>query len=142
MRIDITPPPNNNALKTLSQGIQRYNQDHLDDDVVFEADKRFAAFVYNDEHQVVGGIRANGFWNYCIIELLWLAPQCRGTGIGTQLMADVEAYAKRLGFAYIRAETLDFQAKGFYVKCGYRLYGELPDHPKGHTTYCLFKSLK
>ncbi len=52
-----------------------------------------------------------------------------------------ENFAKAKGFSYIRTETLSFQARPFYEKLGYKLFGELPDYPKGHTTYCLVKAL-
>jgi hypothetical protein len=41
----------------------------------------------------------------------------------------------------MRTETLSFQARPFYEKLGYKLFGELVDYPKGHTTYCLVKKL-
>ncbi|WP_105264531.1 GNAT family N-acetyltransferase [Pseudoalteromonas sp. T1lg76] len=141
MHIELATAPSEADLKTISQGIQSYNQEHLPKQVVFEPDTRFAAFARNDKGEVIGGIRAKAFWNYCIIELLWLSAQTRGSGVGSRLMAAVEAHAKAQGFNYMRTETLDFQAKPFYEKLGYQVYGELVDCPKGHTTYCLIKAL-
>ena len=114
---------------------------HVSDDVVFEKDTTFSVFARDDEGKIIGGIRAAAYWNYCIIELLWLADETRGKGIGSALMEKAESYAIKRGFEYMRTETLSFQAKPFYEKLGYHVYGELPDHPKGHTTYCLIKSL-
>ena len=133
--------PNEQDLKTISQGIQTFNQQHLPDDVVFEKDTNFAVFARNEQQQVIGGIRAVAFWNYCIIELLWLDEKARGLSIGSKLIAATEAFAKENGFNHIRTETLDFQAKGFYEKQGFSVFGSLPDYPVGHTTYCLVKSL-
>ena len=113
----------------------------MPDEVVFEPDTKFSAFVRNENNAVVGGVRATAFWNYCIVELLWLSEEIRGSGIGSNLMAQVESYAKSKGFQYIRTDTLDFQAKGFYENLGYKVYGQLLDCPKGHTTYCLTKVL-
>ncbi len=141
MKIELTTTPEAEDLKTISKGIQTFNQDHLTDDVVFEPDTKFAVFARNDENKVVGGIRATAFWNYCIIELLWLADETRGSGIGSQLMAQAEFFAKEKGFYYMRTETLSFQAKPFYEKLGYRVFGQLEDYPQGHTTYCLVKKL-
>ena len=141
MKIELTEAPSAPDLKIIGQGIKTYNQAHLPDDVVFEPDTRFAVFARNQQGEVVGGVRANAYWNYCLIELLWLSNAVRGSGVGTQLMAQAESYAKEKGFAYIRTETVDFQAKPFYEKLGYKVYGELPDFPKGHTTYCLVKKL-
>ncbi len=141
MKIELALSPSKEDLQTISQGIQSYNQGHMPDDVVFEKDTRFAVFAKNDSDEVVGGIRATAFWNYCIIELLWLSDEVRGEGIGTKLMGQAEAFALESGFEYIRTETLDFQAKPFYEHLGYKVYGQLKDYPKGHTTYCLVKEL-
>ncbi|MDP2560242.1 GNAT family N-acetyltransferase [Psychrobium sp. 1_MG-2023] len=141
MKIEVTTSPQTSDLKTISEGIQRYNQRFLADDVVFEPDTRFAVFAKDNQGVVVGGIRATAFWNYCIIELLWLSEDVRGQGVGVDLMVAAEAFARDNGFSHVRTETLSFQAKPFYEKMGYSVFGELVDHPKGHTTYCLVKAL-
>lgn len=141
MNIELQESPEKEDLEAISLGIKSYNQDYLPDEVVFEPDTRFAAFVRNDEGIVVGGIRANAYWNYCHIELLWLSEEVRGKGVGTRLMETIESHARSKGFEYIRTETTDFQARPFYEKLGYRVFGELPDFPKGCTTFCVIKPL-
>lgn len=141
MKIELTTSPAKQDLQTISLGIQSYNQSYLADKVVYEADTTFAVFAKDKTDKIIGGIRATAFWNYCIIELLWLAKESRGHGVGSQLMQKAEAFASEKGFEYVRTETIDFQAKPFYQKMGYTVYGELPDCPKGNTTYCLVKSL-
>ncbi|MBW8192453.1 GNAT family N-acetyltransferase [Neiella marina] len=141
MHIELTTQPPEAELKILSKGIQSYNSGYLTEQVATEPDTRFAVFARNNQGIVVGGIRANAYWNYCIIELLWLASEARGQRIGSQLIHAAEAHAKSCGFEYVRTETLDIQAKPFYQKLGYNVFGELPDYPKGHTTYCLIKKL-
>lgn len=141
MKIVVTTSPNKEDLKTLSKGIGSFNQGYLPDDVGFEKDTKFAVFAKDEQGKILGGIRANAFWNYCIIELLWLSKDSRGLGVGTKLMNANEKFAKEHGFNYVRTETLSFQAKPFYEKLGFKVFGELPDYPKGHTTYCLIKAL-
>ena len=141
MEISVTTSPTKEDLKTLSDGIGSYNQGYLPDEVGFEKDTKFAVIAKDDTGKVLGGIRANAFWNYCIIELLWLSKESRGLGLGTQLIESAENFAKEKGFGYMRTETLSFQARPFYEKLGYKLFGELHDYPKGHTTYCLVKEL-
>ncbi|ABV87594.1 GNAT family N-acetyltransferase [Shewanella pealeana] len=141
MNIEVTTSPNKKDLETISKGIQSYNQKYISDDVVFEPDTKFAAFAKDENGKVVGGIRAVAFWNYCILELLWLSDETRGQGVGSKLMDAAENFAKEKGFGYMRTETLSFQAKPFYEKRGYKVFGELPDYPKGHVTYCLVKEL-
>ena len=141
MNVVVTSSPTQDDLKALSVGIGSYNKDYLPDEVGFEKDTKFAVIAKDENGQVLGGIRANAFWNYCTIELLWLAKETRGLGLGSNLMAAAEKFAKDKGFGYMRTETLSFQAKPFYEKLGYKVFGELPDYPKGHTTYCLVKEL-
>ena len=141
MNLVVTTSPTQEDLKALSVGIGSYNKDYLPDDVGFEKDTKFAVIAKDESGKVLGGIRATAFWNYCTIELLWLSEETRGLGLGSNLMEAAEKFAKDKGFGYMRTETLSFQAKPFYEKIGYKVFGELPDHPKGHTTYCLVKEL-
>lgn len=141
VKVELALSPAAADLKTISQGIKSFNANHMPDNVVHEPDTRFAVFARDNSGKVIGGIRANAFWNYCIIELLWLSDAARGKGIGRQLMNEAEAHARELGFEFARTETLDFQAKSFYEKLGYEVYGELQDYPKGHSAYCLVKKL-
>ena len=139
--IELTSSPEQVDLETISRGIQTYNQGHIPDAVVFEPDTRFAVFARDHEGDVVGGIRATAFWNYCIIELMWLSEHVRGQGLGTRLMQRAEEHARAHGFGYVRTETLDVQARPFYESLGYAVFGELVDYPVGHTTYCMVKQL-
>jgi GNAT superfamily N-acetyltransferase len=141
LKVELSLSPAAEDLKIISQGIESFNENHIPVKVVYEPDTRFAVFARDDSGNLIGGIRANAFWNYCIIELLWLSEAARGKGLGSQMMKEVEAHAHKLGFQYVRTETLDFQAKPFYEKLGYEVSGELMDYPKGHSTYCLAKKL-
>jgi GNAT superfamily N-acetyltransferase len=141
MNIEVTTSPNQNDLETISKGIKSFNQQHIPDEVVFELDTKFAAFAKDESGNVIGGITATAYWNYCILELLWLSSEARGKNLGSQLMDAAEHFAKQQGFEYMRTETVSFQAKPFYEKRGYKVFGELPNYPKGHTTYCLLKEL-
>ena len=141
MDISVTISPTKEELHALSEGIGAYNQNYLPDEIGFEKDTNFAVFAKDDKGKVLGGIRAKAFWNYCIIELLWLSEESRGLGLGSQLIASAENFTKDKGFSYMRTEILRFQARPFYEKLGYKVFGELSDYPKGHTTYCLVKAL-
>ncbi|CAM1342859.1 GNAT family N-acetyltransferase [Tenacibaculum amylolyticum] len=116
MNIEVTSTPKKEDLQTISKGIQTYNQQHIPDDVVFEKDTKFAVFAKDDNRKVVGGIRACAFWNYYIIELLWLSENTRGLGVGKQLIEATEKFALKKDFNYMRTETLSFQTRPFYEK--------------------------
>ncbi|MCE7568200.1 GNAT family N-acetyltransferase [Aliivibrio fischeri] len=141
MKIELATSPLDADLKRISDGISAFNEKFLPNDDSFDAGFRFALFARNDENEIIGGIQASVVWSYCVLELLWLSEETRGSGIGSKLMTELELFSKEKGLHQIRTETLDFQAKPFYEKNGYRVYGEINDSPKGHTTYFLVKEL-
>lgn len=73
------------------------------------------------------------------IERLWVAEQARETGLGSKLMAAAEAEAVHRGCIGAYLNTYSFQARGFYEKLGYRVFGEIPDFPPGHRNLFLLK---
>jgi hypothetical protein len=46
------------------------------------------------------------------------------------------------GFTRARVETTSFQARPFYERLGYEVYGVLDECPVGHTTYFMKKQLR
>ena len=79
-------------------------------------------------------------WNVAYIETLWVDESHRGQGLGAKLLAEVENTAKEKGCYLIHLDTFDFQAKEFYEKQGYVVFGVLEDCPKGHCRYYLKKA--
>ena len=53
----------------------------------------------------------------------------------------MENEAKALGVKLSLLDTFDFQAKDFYLKHGYEIFGVLKDCPAGHERYYLSKGL-
>ena len=125
----------------LSEGIVAFNKAHVPDleDVADEV--RFFVLAKDDAGALQGGIRAVCYWNTLHIELVWLDETARGTGLGAQLMAEVESYARVQNCEKAFVETTSWQAKPFYEKLGYTLMATLPGRPKGHASHYLSKSL-
>lgn len=48
---------------------------------------------------------------------------------------------KEKGGKLVHLDTFDFQAKDFYLKNGYEVFGVLEDCPKGHKRYYLKKNI-
>lgn len=142
MNIEVCTQPRACDLQVISDGIAEFNYPFLPNDSDFESGSRFALFAHNESGHIIGGIQASPHWNYCVIELLWVSKENRNTGLGHQLMHELEHYAKEKGFQSIRTETLDFQAKPFYEKLGYKVYGQIDNAPKGHSTYFLIKEIE
>ena len=98
--------------------------------------------VKNSEGEVIGGILAiAALWNILHIDTMWVKEECRGNRIASELLQNVEEYAKRLGCHLSYLETYDFQAKELYINNGYKIFGVLEDCPQAHKCYCLSKKL-
>jgi GNAT superfamily N-acetyltransferase len=90
---------------------------------------------------VVGGLLAARAWGWLIIDALCVAEPLRGRGFGSRLLRQAEATAAAQGCTAALLGTFDFQARGFYERHGYRVYGQLDGFPAGHVHYHLAKSL-
>jgi GNAT superfamily N-acetyltransferase len=80
-------------------------------------------------------------WGILYVDVVWVAEPHRHRGIGKQLMNHLEEKARKLGCTLVHLDTFDFQAKGFYEKLGYTLFGTLDECPPGHKRLFLKKAL-
>jgi len=91
---------------------------------------------------VVAGVSSIMYgWKILYIDLLFVAADHRSKGFGSELLNYVEKKAKELGSTLVHFDTFDFQAKDFYLKHGYEIFGILEDCPPGHKRYYMKKSL-
>lgn len=96
------------------------------------------------DHQgtLLGGVLAcSVLWNVLYIETVWVRDEFRGMHIATGLLKEVEREARKNGCYMAQLDTYDFQARGFYEKCGYQVFGTLKDVPRGHEHYYMCKKL-
>ena len=96
--------------------------------------------ITDDNGKIIAGCVARMYcWNVAYIDTLWVDKNCRDKGLGSKLLAKVESAAKGKGCYLIHLDTFDFQAKAFYEKHGYEVFGALDDCPKEHCRYYLKK---
>ena len=98
--------------------------------------------VVDPEGNPTGGLFGQIFYDWLHIEYLVVPESLRSTGVGTQLMLQAEQIAAEAKCIGVYVDTLGFQARPFYEKLGYTVYGQLEDHPRGHTHYFLQKRLR
>lgn len=100
------------------------------------------AFMLHDEAgQAVGGLMGVAFYDWLYVQYLHVPQSLRRQGLGRQLLERAEAFARERGLTGVWLDTFDFQARPFYEKLGYRLFGTLPDHPVGGARHFLAKRL-
>ncbi len=137
MELELETAPTDSAIDELRDKLIAYNIGrHGHSDV-----SKAAIFVRNDDGSLAAGVSAYA-WGGCMqVELLWVADERRGEGLGTKLMDAVEEEAHRIGCSMIYLDTFSYQAPGFYEKRGFQIAGTIEDFPEGHTYYTLFKRL-
>jgi GNAT superfamily N-acetyltransferase len=92
--------------------------------------------------QVLGGINATLYcWNIMYVDVLYVEHECRGKGYGKLLIEKAENKARSLGGYLSHLDTFDWQAKEFYERLGYTVFGVLEDCPLGHVRHYMKKKL-
>nr|WP_199047718.1 GNAT family N-acetyltransferase [Dyella sp. ASV24] len=93
-----------------------------------------------DEHgHTVGGLWGETALDWLHVDLLAVPESMRGQDVGTALLQRAEQMARERGCVGAWLDTFAFQARGFYEKLGYTVFGEIPDHPVGGARYFLHK---
>jgi GNAT superfamily N-acetyltransferase len=102
----------------------------------------FKHYVLKDNNKVIAGINAYIYcWGIMYIDALFVTEAYRHKQLGTYLMNKVEQEAKSLGTILSNLTTFDYQAKDFYMKQGYEIFGVLENCPINHNLYFLKKAL-
>jgi len=73
------------------------------------------------------------------LDLLWVRPERRGEGLGSRLLRLAEAEAKMRGCRGVWLDTYDYQARPFYERHGYAVFGELGGFANGHVRFFMSK---
>ena len=98
-----------------------------------------AISLRNTDREIVGGVYGATMWSWLMIDGLWVDEALRGRGLGRQLLLRSEAIAVARGCRGSWLGTFDFQAREFYERHGYTVFGTCPDFPPGHTHFHLRK---
>lgn len=90
----------------------------------------FAIAVRDQAGALRGGTYSMIYRDCLMIDMVWLQPAFRGAGLGTRMMRETEAEGHARGARLAALDTMSWQARPFYEKLGYRVFGELP-HENG-----------
>jgi GNAT superfamily N-acetyltransferase len=90
---------------------------------------------------IVGGLAGETGWHWLFVDLLWVDDAHRGRGLGSGLLRRAEQEARARGARHVYLDTFGFQARPFYERHGYTLFGVLDDYPPGSRRYFLRKDL-
>jgi ribosomal protein S18 acetylase RimI-like enzyme len=129
---------NQDDINYLWEGINEYNRTigPMSNYSMYEP---YRIVIRNSDNVIIAGILTKIYLNSMHVELLWIAPQYRKSGLGTELLTKAELYAKENGCTFICLDTFSFQAIHFYIKYGYEVYATLDDFPDDIVQYYLRK---
>lgn len=83
--------------------------------------KKFAFLLVDEAGQVFGVLNAYSAYLDVYVDDLWVDETQRGRGYGRQLLQAVEELARKMGCSNVNLVTNEFQAPGFYPRCGYEV---------------------
>lgn len=135
--LTIEPDITKEDREAIEAGLREYNRSCVGD----ECGKSLSIVLRNGDGAVVGGLLGATYLGWLYVAILWIDQGVRRDGYGGQILKMAEEEAIRRGCKHVHLDTFSFQALPFYEKQGYRVFGELPDYPEGHTRYYLTKRL-
>lgn len=123
--------------------------EHIDEGIIDVSRKEvnrddpvwFQVVARNSEGKLLGGTVGKFNYDVALLDTIWVDERMRSTGLGTKLISAFEAHCRKLGAALVWLETRSWQARPFYEKCGYRVFGELPYLGGKHAQYFMRKDL-
>lgn len=100
------------------------------------------AWSVTSQEKFVGGLACSIWHETMHINLLAVEKAYRNQDIATRLMTRAQERAIEKGVTTITVSTQDFQARGFYEKLGFTVFGQLENVPYANTIkYYLVKRL-
>jgi GNAT superfamily N-acetyltransferase len=135
--VAVTDTPDQTSFKIIMDGIGAFNTANAGPLDI----RPLIALAKSATEGVVGGLIGWTSYRWLYIEALWLPERMRKGGIGTEVLRRAEAEAVVRGCIGSWLYTASFQARGFYERVGYSLFGKLADCPPGHETFFMTKRL-
>jgi ribosomal protein S18 acetylase RimI-like enzyme len=96
----------------------------------------------DDAGRIVGGAIGETNWGWLHVTVLAVSQDLRGRGWGSRLMREMERLALDRGCHHAWVDTFSFQARPFYERLGFKVFGTLPNYPGEQERYFLSKPLE
>jgi GNAT superfamily N-acetyltransferase len=121
-KYELTENPPAEAFQKMWTPLLKFNEG-----AVGNATARTLAVLLKEQEtdELIGGLWARSLWGSLYIDIMFVPERLRGIGIGTSLLRRAEQEAIRRGCRQIWTDTYAFQARAFYEKSGFTVFGRL-----------------
>lgn len=136
-RLSIEPDATPADIAAVTGGLRAFNVGILGD----PREEPVNIFLRDKGGNVAGGLLGHIRWRWLYVAKLWMREELRGRGQGAALLGAAEELARSRGCIGAYLDTFEFQARPFYEKCGYELFGTLEGYPPGYRQFFLSKRL-
>ena len=75
--------------------------------------------------ELIGGLWGRSLWGSLYIDMMFVPEPLRRAGVGMSLLRQAEQEAMRRGCREMWTNTYAFQARSFYEKAGFTVFGQL-----------------
>jgi GNAT superfamily N-acetyltransferase len=89
--------------------------------------------------KVVGGLLGKFGHRWLFVDILVVAEGYRKARLGSRLLEAAEAEARNKNCVGVYLDTYEFQARGFYEKHGYSVFGTQENYPPNYTRFFMQK---
>ena len=138
LSITVEHEPMTDVTRALFDGLSRANVERTGDGHI----ERLCVTARDSSKTLAGGIYGEIYWGWLNILALWVNPDSRRRGLGSQLLSRAEAEAVAKGCHGVYLDTFTFQNVALYTRAGYEIFGTLEQFPGGHSRHFLSKRLR
>jgi GNAT superfamily N-acetyltransferase len=121
-KYELTDTPPSDAFQRMWSSLLEFNEH-----AVGNAKSRILAILLQDPTtaELIGGLWGRSLWGSLFVDIMFVPEALRGNGIDSTLLQQAEKEAIRRGCRDMWTETYAFQARPFYEKQGFIIFGRL-----------------
>ena len=129
--------PDETAQTIIENGLADYNEEQAG----YRDGRELAVLVTGPDDQVCGGLLGRTSLGLLFIDLFYVPPDLRKSGVGARSLRIAEEEAIRRGCVSAVLFTISFQAPAFYQRYGWREVARIPCLPPGTSRIVMTKTL-
>jgi GNAT superfamily N-acetyltransferase len=137
-KLSVCEDPTDEVREAILAGLSAFNAENG-----YPANLQQVAITLTDDAgAIVGGLWGKTVYDWLFVDYLVVPAAMRGRDLGSQMMAKAEQIALERGCVGSWLTTFSFQARGFYERLGYEVFGCLENSPGENVRIFMRKRLR